>query len=368
MAKIANKIIKKFLIEKSYLTGKYSLSPQFLSLLITFKCNLQCKTCSIWKKTNYSELSKNKWLEIASNLSVLSPKTFVEINGGEPLIHKDLVLNLIKKLKKHFKNIALNSNGLLIDRKIVSELEKIGLNTVKISFYSLKKDIHNSLRGNSQAYDKALNALKLLSKSKIDLEVGILITSENIKSIPDLIKYLRELGNTSIVLQPLDESIESSISKNKNINTLLTNLWPKEKDVVDFFDSILNNHQQIKNSLDNIKAIRKYYLNPQEVLNYRCFAGQRSLIIYPNGNTSFCFKGSAFGNLKEKSLDKILKSQQAIKERKNIKNCKKYCRIVGCNFSRGFVEFIRDKTEGCAELVRHQSCQPKAGRPWAEKQ
>lgn len=88
----------------------------------------------------------------------------------------------------------------------------------------------------------------------------------------------------------------------------------------------------------NIEAIRQYYLNPENILKYRCFAGQRNMVVYPNGDTSFCFKGGIIGNLEKQELKEILKN--AAGERKKIKNCRKYCRIIGCNFSRGLKEFI----------------------------
>ena len=56
-----------------------------------------------------------------------------------------------------------------------------------------------------------------------------------------------------------------------------------------------------------------------------------------------CFKGKTVGSLKEQILDKVLKGEKASDERKNIKKCQKYCRIIGCNFSRGLVEFIKGK-------------------------
>ena len=103
--------------------------------------------CSIWKN-NFPELSDEKWLKIGEEVKNSLPKnTFLEINGGEPLIRKDLTISLIKKLKQKFDCVALNSNGVLINAETVKELEKSGLDILKISFYSLDKNIVNSLRG-----------------------------------------------------------------------------------------------------------------------------------------------------------------------------------------------------------------------------
>ena len=170
-----------------------------------------------------------------------------------------------------------------------------------------------------------------------------LFSYRNIVSVlKKLIKYLQQLKNISMILQPLDESINSKESKEKNKNTLIDKLWPETKEIESFFSWLSKNSSKTKNSQAQIRAIKDYYLNPKSTLNYRCFAGQRSLIIQPDGKVSLCFKGKEIGDLKKEKLQNILKSENGQIERRTIKNCQKYCRIVGCNFSRSFIEFFRN--------------------------
>jgi MoaA/NifB/PqqE/SkfB family radical SAM enzyme len=192
--------------------------------------------------------------------------------------------------------------------------------------------VHNFLRGNSKAHASVLNALKLLSTSKINVEAGILITSNNIKELPELIEYLYQLRNITIVLQPLDERIGSQESKNMQANNLLYDFWPDSKDVRVFFKWAIDNNKIIKNTAGNIKAMEEYYLHPGYVLKYRCFSGQRNIIIYPNGDVHLCFKSARIGNLMESGIKQIITSENAIVRRHDIKNCKKYCRVCGSNF------------------------------------
>jgi MoaA/NifB/PqqE/SkfB family radical SAM enzyme len=337
------KFVNKIKKELSYQSGLYTTSPEFLSLIITTRCNFHCPACSIWEKQNNTELSIADWQKILDQLKkTLKPEAFVEINGGEPLLCLDLTLFLIKELIKYIKKVTLNTNGSLINEDILKQLESAGLDTIKISFYSLDKETHDKMRGYYGALELADQAIKLITQGPINLEVGLLLTSKNIKSAPALISYLQTLPNSSIILQPLDERVESAESKNLSGNNIWQNLWPDKEDILNFFDWLNSNSDKIKNSSANINAIKEYYLNPDAVLKYRCFAGQRNLVVYPNADVSFCFKRPSVGNLLKQNLLTILKNSRS--QRKAIKSCNKYCRIVGCNFSRGIKECLLNLT------------------------
>ena len=337
-----NKIKNKLLLELSYKNGKKMLAPEFLSLIITFKCNFKCQSCFIWERPAEPEMDWGAWKKIADQLpEVLPAASFIEINGGEALIKKDLAVSLIKHLKaKGFSRVALNSNGSTINEQVVHELREAGLNTLKISLYSLNKEVHDRLRGFPGAYEAAKRAVEIASKTGLQTEVAILLTADNIKSIPELLNWMNQLDNVSPIIQPLDEKIESPESKNQMDNYLPENLWPKPEDIKDFFAWLKDNPGKIKNSESTRKIIEKYYLAPKRITRFRCFAGQRNLVIYPNGNLSFCFKRGSIGNARRATIQSILK--KATFERKNIKKCYKYCRILGCNFSRGIKELFLD--------------------------
>jgi len=335
-------VYRKLASELSYLTGGYLVKPDSLFLITTFRCNLECPACAIWQKKDFSGgLSNREWLRIADELSNIFPaETYIEINGGEPLLNKELTIGLIKDLSPHFSNLVLNTNGSLIDAETAGKLADAGLDKIKVSFYSLDKKIHNSMRGSSIAYDKARQAIDLILDEGINLEAGILITKENIHGLPELIGYLSERGAT-VILQPLDEIIESNESKREE-NYLPLGQWPDKGEIETFFSWLKPriNQLKIKTPLFLIEQIEKYYLNPESVINNRCFVGQRNLVIYPSGEVAFCFKSGKIGNLKNGSIRDILRSKSAAAARKEIRNCPKFCRIVGCNFSRGIKEFF----------------------------
>lgn len=338
-----HKLVRKALIEASFSTGRYRLPPEYLSLIITFRCNFRCEMCSIWKKTDFSdELTDEQWLQLVEDLpETFGPRTWVEVNGGEPLIRKPLILTIVPALKRRFRSVALNSNGSLINEQTVRELEQAGLDTLKISFYSLTPEAHNALRGTPVAHARALQAIELVAQSRLQLEIGALVTRRNIRDLPSLIEKFRRYPNTTVILQPLDEDIESPESKGAG-NVLLTNLWPSPEEVRSFFQWVARHPQGVKNGIRHLQAMEQYYLKPSSMLRYRCFVGQRNVVVYPNGKVAFCYKRAKFGDLRHASLRDVLASRAAVAERRSIRHCQKYCRVVGCNFSRGVKEIVQD--------------------------
>lgn len=338
------KLTKKILSEVSLSTGHYLLPPEFITLMLTNKCNFRCRSCSIWKNNNTDQLPVDTWTDLTKQIKNNFPaNTFIELNGGEALLEPELVLTVIKNLSPKFSSLTLNTNGSLITEDIIKKLTASGLSAIKLSLYSLTPEIHNDLRGSDSAFAKAQQALNLLQSSQLKTEVGVLITRQNIATLPELITHLQQLNKVAIILQSLDESIASEATQNMTANYLPLDLWPDRQQVMMFFDWLTDQRQNIKNSEANLLAIKNYYLNPESTLAYRCFAGQRNLVIYPNGAVVLCFKGTPIGNIKNQSLATIIRSQLARNERRRIAHCQKYCRIIGCNFSRGLKELLPRK-------------------------
>ena len=200
----------------------------YIAVVPTWKCNFRCKACFRWKIKKHYDIPVEKWLKIIRNLKRnFSSEVFVEIDGGEPLIRKADVIKIVKELKTHFKRVVLNTNGSLLDEKTLRELDKNGLDAIKLSFYSLNKKTHNYLRG-VDCYDIVLSVIKKHQQlnSKIELIIAILVTSKNIDGVPALVKFLLPLKRVNFRINPLQENFFSKHAFNHSSVMLPKNLWP----------------------------------------------------------------------------------------------------------------------------------------------
>lgn len=332
--------------EVSYYSGMLCTAPEFLSLLVTYRCNFRCRSCSLWRTEAINELSTAQWAHVVSQCSRLLPSsTFVEINGGEPCVRLPVVVELIAALKRSFRSVTMNSNGSLLTADALATLERAGLSAIKVSLYSDDPTIHDDLRGFRGAHEKAWSALERVAQTTIRPEVGILVTARNIREIPSLMHALESIPNARAILQPLDETIAPVARGGLGAHAGAAtgdSLWPSRDDVERLFAWVFAHEALFKNPRAHLRAIREYYVQPKRTLRRRCFAGQRSVIVSPNGDVSLCFKGAIIGNLATQSLAPCLAGTAARRARRAIRTCPKTCRIVGCNFSRGFREALRE--------------------------
>lgn len=176
---------------------KFMNAPHRMDLMISsmekngcWNCNQKCLHCyaSGEKLSSVSELSKSEWMEVIDKLQdAMVPQ--ITFTGGEPTIREDLV-----ELVNHAKWFVtrLNTNGILLTEKLCSELYDASLDSVQITFYSSKKELHNMLVGGNH-FDKTVEGIKNAVKANLDVSCNTPLCSIN-KDYVETIRFLKGLG------------------------------------------------------------------------------------------------------------------------------------------------------------------------------
>lgn len=95
-------------------------------------CNLRCKFChnpDTWDKDKGTEISSEELIQkITKNKELYKKGGGVTLTGGEPLLQKEFVLELVKGLKSNGLHIAIDTSGdFEIDEDILEILKYIDL-------------------------------------------------------------------------------------------------------------------------------------------------------------------------------------------------------------------------------------------------
>jgi len=147
---------------------------------VTTKCNLQCPLC--FANAGQGEFLSLERIEKMMDFFIDSEYgqgEILQISGGEPTLHPNII-EIIKMAKsKNFKYVMLNTNGIRIaeDEGFAKELQQfIGGFEVYLQFDGFKESTYNTLRGKNLLPMKK-KALANLSKYKIPTTLVSAITA-----------------------------------------------------------------------------------------------------------------------------------------------------------------------------------------------
>jgi MoaA/NifB/PqqE/SkfB family radical SAM enzyme len=104
--------------------------PLQCSLYVTDQCNLDCAYCTEYdnSRPHPSIDDLKKWVRKIRELGTMR----IALVGGEPLVHPDIV-ELVRYCRELGFATSLTTNGFLLTRKLVAQLEDAGLQVMQIS-------------------------------------------------------------------------------------------------------------------------------------------------------------------------------------------------------------------------------------------
>lgn len=176
---------------------------QSASLRVTQKCNLRCKHCyaAAGQKLK-NELTLDEIKRVIDELRELGAIR-IFFTGGEPFTREDFVEVLSYAQRNKFA-IYLSTNGALINRGLISRLRNLDLRVFQVSVDGLEKT-HDSIRGVSGSFSKAINAIKLAKRNLKNTEIALASTlmRENVHEIDKLLDLAIQIKVNIFALIPL---------------------------------------------------------------------------------------------------------------------------------------------------------------------
>jgi len=179
--------------------------PEEIKIEVTPQCNLSCKFCFnkntylISGKRQTQQLTTNEWIKAIDKIVEAGIPT-IRFTGGEPLVRKDIFdLFLYAKLKGLY--VKLNTNGILINKNNVNILERC-VDEVLIPLHTSNAKSEKILTGRS-SFKKKLEAIKLLSKSKIKLRIDTCPTKNTIKNLEKIHEFIKTFNLDWFLERPI---------------------------------------------------------------------------------------------------------------------------------------------------------------------
>ena len=170
--------------------------PFKFSYAVTYRCNLRCSMCYIWKKSHCrDELDIN---EIDNFFRKSNRFSWVGITGGEPFLRPDLldIIDIIMTHCKRLNAIHFATNAQLKER-ILEAIDKIKSRDKKVKIvFSLSIDgpaeLHDKIRGVSGTWGRAVDTLTALKKIKsVKPQINFTVSANNTGRFKDTFLSLK---------------------------------------------------------------------------------------------------------------------------------------------------------------------------------
>ncbi len=172
--------------------------PHKISYIVTYRCNLRCKMCNIWKKKNDVEMPMGEIDEFFKRSNSFS---WVGITGGEPFLRPDIadIAGVIAGRCRDLTALHFATNGTLTGAILETTEYLLRNNRGRLKLlFTLSMDgdarLHDQIRGVEGTWNKCLDTFRELRKiPAARARFGITLSPHNTGRFKDIFQSLKRV-------------------------------------------------------------------------------------------------------------------------------------------------------------------------------
>lgn len=318
-----------FCYSESYMINRLT-TPVRIDLVLNHDCNHRCVHCyNPWRKnldySFYDDIEMEKKVDILIDEFVENEIWSVILTGGEPLLHPELLISIIKKCKEHGISLGLNTNLTLITDELACKLvNECGWNNIILtSLPSLDEDCCDKITKVPGSYKRIIEGIEICKAQGLKVGINTVITKENIK---DLKRYVDFVKNMKIDYVSISEVIPPIYDAENPIYYL------DDADLISIADTLLEIKDECKIDIGSVTplplCILKNATKYLSVLDTTCMAGvSKCTVELESGKVFACsHEENEYGNIYVDGLKKCWSKMIGWSKNDNINesciNCK----------------------------------------------
>lgn len=333
--------------------------PKEIDFLLTSECNLRCKHCHMWmNKDSDRSLSLNEKKDVIRQFSDLNRHGRVVFCGGELMLKKEEFLELTLLCNELGVMSLAVTNGALIDKQDCERILSAEPDILVFSLDSHKSEVHDWIRGQKGAFDRAVKSIevlielrKKLSGKKTKIYLSQVLMDRNIGDIESFVDYSMALGVDGVRFQGLLPTF-SSYSKVGKDSFFEKNFFTDEELAIREIKGVKEKHDAnsfVLNSRSDFEWMEdSVFLKGRDTGAPQCGAFYKTIYLDQEGNYSLCPNAHLFaskfnypgkkehsadrvqnlGNFREMGLEEFWYGNRARDARVLMSDCKKICGIT----------------------------------------
>jgi radical SAM protein with 4Fe4S-binding SPASM domain len=187
--------------------------PLGVQLDLTYRCNERCIHCYL-DHDDHGEMSTAEIKDVLDQMADAGV-FFLTLSGGEILMRRDF-FEILEHARARTFCIKLKTNAVLIRRKEAERIRALGVESVQISVYSHRPEVHDAVTKMPGSFRQSIEAARLLRS------VGLHVTFANVLMNQNAEDYrgVRALANEVGAQCTLDPTITPMMDGDRSVLSL----------------------------------------------------------------------------------------------------------------------------------------------------
>jgi radical SAM protein with 4Fe4S-binding SPASM domain len=269
--------------------------PLAAHLDLTYRCNERCIHCYL----DHDDAGEMTFAEIDRLLGEMATAGVLRLtlSGGEPLLRKDFFA-IARRARELAFSLKLKTNGILIKETEAAALRELCLESIQISIYSNRAEVHDAITKVHGSLARSLKAARFLLAQGLRVEFGNVLMRENARDYPAVQALARELGAGFTI----DPTITPHLNGTRSV--LALNVAPDE------LKRVLRDERISERVAESCAPP-----NAEELDAAPCSAGHSACYISPYGEVYPCVQFPlASGNVRRQSFSAIWRDSPQLAE------------------------------------------------------
>jgi MoaA/NifB/PqqE/SkfB family radical SAM enzyme len=362
---ISIQLVKDLAAVFSYELDYYRERPYTATIFLTYRCDSNCKTCTLWERPKEiekkRELGIDTWKQLINKLHKSGIRE-VEIFGGNVLLRKDLLIPLLRHLRDKSFIVHMPTNQMGLDE----EISKVIIECVDHLYISTDGvgELQDDIRGRSGAFKNVSSTISMLLKlrgksKKTRFICNTTVSKFNVDKLEDILEYAASACFDEIHFEYVGETTEEDLD-----NSLIDGLRPaayyirKDESVLIDRESAVSLKRRLpkmaRKYADNNIRVDYKNIDPLSIDNLvdgtipqkKCYVIRNEVTLDPYGNMIACpfINNYIYGDLKKDDLEKLWQGKPAKRFRK-VQDCQdthmcRHC-ILGAQRNRSVTASLK---------------------------
>ena len=154
--------------------------PLSVQLDLTYRCNERCIHCYL-DHDDHGEMTTAEIKDLLDQMAAAGV-FYLTISGGEIMMRRDF-FDILEHARARLFCVKLKTNGVLIREKEARRLRELGVESIQISIYSHRAEVHDAITKLPGSLRQSIEAVRLLRSQ------GLRITLANVLMVQNAADY-----------------------------------------------------------------------------------------------------------------------------------------------------------------------------------